>query len=363
VAGRTLRSGESTRCKNCAAEARVIDLAGQKIGKWTVLSRAKGKASEGKRGGIWLCECECGWKKKIKGASLRFGQTSECRQCSIKSQGIDLTGQKKGKWTVLSRVNGRPKYWNCRCSCGNEAQVLSASLLSGDSRGCRRCHHKSLTIDMTGRKIGKWTVISQAKKKVSGGSGVFWLCKCECGRKRNVSGRELRDGNSKGCRKCYDESRRLAASKSVSKIGNGQPESLRAKSEPSSATTNNLESPKGQPNPSVQATSMIAPKVESPNQGEQRIYAALGNSVVDFTRRRIVRGTEAPIELGRSDVQWHIFCVALAAYPNVASMDEIWDKYPGEKDNVARKVNTNLLNKKLARIGLCVRSRQLCLIR
>lgn len=55
---------------------------------------------------------------------------------------IDLAGERFGKWTVLEKRNkatsGNYK-WLCRCSCGNEVEVDGNSLRSGKSTGCRRC--------------------------------------------------------------------------------------------------------------------------------------------------------------------------------------------------------------------------------
>lgn len=51
----------------------------------------------------------------------------------------DLTGQRFGRLTVLSktdrRINGRV-VWHCRCECGNEIGVASSYLLNGDTRSC-----------------------------------------------------------------------------------------------------------------------------------------------------------------------------------------------------------------------------------
>lgn len=53
----------------------------------------------------------------------------------------DLTGRKFGKWTVLSRLPnvGQNTTWKCRCRCGNEGAIQAGSLKSGDSTQCRRC--------------------------------------------------------------------------------------------------------------------------------------------------------------------------------------------------------------------------------
>jgi hypothetical protein len=55
--------------------AKIIDLTGQKFGKLLVL-KDTGKRKHG--GSYWLCQCECGRQKEIKGASLRQGHTQSC---------------------------------------------------------------------------------------------------------------------------------------------------------------------------------------------------------------------------------------------------------------------------------------------
>lgn len=49
-------------------------------------------------------------------------------------------------------------------------------------------------IDLTSRRFGRWTVLRR--------SHVFWLCRCDCGTEKLVSGSVLRGGNSKSCG-CY----------------------------------------------------------------------------------------------------------------------------------------------------------------
>ena len=54
----------------------------------------------------------------------------------------DLTGKRFGKWTVVSfagrkeKQNGTVILWNCVCDCGNKGIVPSGNLLSGNSTNC-----------------------------------------------------------------------------------------------------------------------------------------------------------------------------------------------------------------------------------
>lgn len=54
---------------------RIIDLTGQEYGRLTVLEYA-GKTKDNKA--LWLCECECGNRKKIIGKDIRTGHTRSC---------------------------------------------------------------------------------------------------------------------------------------------------------------------------------------------------------------------------------------------------------------------------------------------
>lgn len=58
--------------------------------------------------------------------------------------------------------------------------------------------------DLTGMKFGKWTVLSKALSK---SNRKMWLCKCECGLQKEVSGRSLRAGRSKACASCAAKDR------------------------------------------------------------------------------------------------------------------------------------------------------------
>lgn len=53
----------------------------------------------------------------------------------------DLTGKRFGKWKVISRLPSKDRnvIWKCVCDCGDEGAIHATSLRTGDSKGCRRC--------------------------------------------------------------------------------------------------------------------------------------------------------------------------------------------------------------------------------
>ena len=52
---------------------------------------------------------------------------------------LDLAGEKFGRWTVLERdgfIHGGWSAWRCRCECGTERTLAGAMLKAGETRSC-----------------------------------------------------------------------------------------------------------------------------------------------------------------------------------------------------------------------------------
>jgi hypothetical protein len=54
-------------------------------------------------------------------------------------------------------------------------------------------------IEMLGLRFGKWTVNEESRAN----GRLLWKCVCDCGTERDVSGFNLRSGESKSCGKCW----------------------------------------------------------------------------------------------------------------------------------------------------------------
>lgn len=173
---------------------KLMDLTGDKYGKLTVLSRAQNK----KRGGVcWLCRCDCGKEKIVSATHLRRGSTRSCGCLRSSSRIMDLVGRVYGRWTVLEREKDRGPgvYWRCRCECGTEKAVSGGNLRGGVSKSCGCLHSK--VIDLAGKRYGEWTV--QRRAENTKGGTARWICRCSCGVEARVDGRNLRTGLSKSC--------------------------------------------------------------------------------------------------------------------------------------------------------------------
>lgn len=134
---------------------------------------------------------------------------------------IDLTGQKFGRLTVLSKTSKRNSsgqvYWKCLCDCGKECEICGVALRNGHTKSCG-CYNlektaergKNRLIDLTGQKFGKLTVLRREGNHVQPGGQrkTTWLCKCECGNEYIVTGDALKSGRTKSCgciKKSYGE--------------------------------------------------------------------------------------------------------------------------------------------------------------
>lgn len=103
-----------------------------------------------------------------------------------------------GRWTVLSEIrkNGK-KYYTCRCDCGAVKDVYYRSIEQGLSLscGCLRSElNRDKGVDLTGKKIGKLTVLGRDTARDG-----YWVCVCECGNRKSIVTKSLRDENTHSC--------------------------------------------------------------------------------------------------------------------------------------------------------------------
>jgi len=173
-------------------------MVGQKFGRLTVIERAEGKD---KRRIYWLCQCECGNMKTTLGQQLRSGMCKSCG-CLGKDKNreriVDLTGRVVGKLTVIELAeskNGK-LYWLCQCECGNSKVIIGAHL-SGNrvkSCGCAKIIHS----DLTGMRFGRLTVL-ESPREVDYRKRRVWKCICDCGNEISAVTDTLVSKKTKSC--------------------------------------------------------------------------------------------------------------------------------------------------------------------
>lgn len=124
---------------------------------------------------------------------------------------IDLTGQRFGRWTVIEKAESKNRavYWKCICDCGTVKDVKAASLRNGDSKSCG-CYHKEKVAqilsktgknnlkNILGQTFGDLTVIRPSDKRSPNGH-AYWWCKCSCGNEIEVLSNRLINNNITHC--------------------------------------------------------------------------------------------------------------------------------------------------------------------
>lgn len=96
-------------------------------------------------------------------------------------------------WTLIKQVNKPIEnktngvYWLCKCKCGKEKIIFEQSLSQGKSKSCGCVRQR----DLIGQHFGKLVVIERQNKIRQGYKESAWLCKCDCGKTCVVSENHL----------------------------------------------------------------------------------------------------------------------------------------------------------------------------
>lgn len=115
---------------------------------------------------------------------------------------------------TLDRIDSNKNYEpnNCRWATYATQRLNqrpydeSARVLNAWKTRSRVAHNR---VDLVGLKFGRLTVVKFAERK----GHAFWLCRCDCGTEKVVSGRRIRTGQTKSCG-CWNRERsRIAAIK------------------------------------------------------------------------------------------------------------------------------------------------------
>lgn len=116
------------------------------------------------------------------------------------STGIDLSGQKFGKLTVIkyARKNkANRSFFYCKCECGNTKVIRQNSLLSGHTKSCG-CLASEPDLNIIGKKFNILTAIRFAGRDIKHNYGMFEF-QCDCGNKKILRGSHVVTGGTRSC--------------------------------------------------------------------------------------------------------------------------------------------------------------------
>lgn len=113
----------------------------------------------------------------------------------------DIVNQKFGLLTTLEKIiKNNVIFYLCKCECGKYKEVRAYELISGKTKSCGCLRSVKRRKPMIGYQFGKWIVLSYSHyEKI--GRKHFYLCECQCDDKiiKIVDGASLRFGTSKSC--------------------------------------------------------------------------------------------------------------------------------------------------------------------
>jgi hypothetical protein len=128
-------------------DVRTRHLVGKRFGAWTVLERLPRRPG---RDTDWLCRCQCGTERPVRGYALRAGISTSCGAAGCRQSRVDLRGQRYGDLTILHEgprdLGGEPPgrtTWVASCMCGRVC-VVPTERLRHASNPARSCGHDKL---------------------------------------------------------------------------------------------------------------------------------------------------------------------------------------------------------------------------
>ena len=142
----------------------------------------------------------------------RFNDSPRFLEEASKRKYVVNRGDRYGKLIcqVPSRKNGITFLsWVCLCDCGKYVTVTQQAIRKrGDLNSCgcdreaRRTANEKYKV-IPGQKFNQLTTIKRLSREVLGNKGkrrlIFWLCKCDCGNKKEIRQGSLTSGLSKSC--------------------------------------------------------------------------------------------------------------------------------------------------------------------
>lgn len=152
-----------------------IDLTNQRFGKLKVLYRCQKPFNTKNRSAYWCCKCDCGNYTIVRAESLKSKVIISCGCEGAKRRAdavkINIANQRFGELIALYPINKRSSngcvIWHCKCDCGNEVDIASNALTSGNSTSCGH-HHQSKGARYIEKLLAQNNIVYEKEKTFKG---------------------------------------------------------------------------------------------------------------------------------------------------------------------------------------------------
>ena len=140
-------------------------------------------------------------------SSRKMAELYNCNKTSIlnhaKKINYDVNSNKKYKLSSEDKEYIKQNYNNMTSTQLAQKFKVSRGMITkiwydANLSGKKHVNLDNQVIDITGRTFGKWTVLYKTDKRNAGGV-IYWHCRCECGKEKDVLGTSLRSGRSLSC--------------------------------------------------------------------------------------------------------------------------------------------------------------------
>jgi len=215
---------------------------GMRVGRWTVLEE-KGVNDHGAP--TRKCRCDCGTERFVTERALKYGSSLSCG-CARKERlaekiAHDLTGQTFGSLTVLRRAEHQRKnggvWWTCRCRCGKDYDVPGTLLVTGKRTHCPdRSHERNYASIDITGKKFGRLTAISATDQRDHSGSVVWHCRCDCGNELEVSYNILMYTHNQSCG-CRKQEHNKALGSFLTHVSGTSVDRLKSKKIPKNNTT------------------------------------------------------------------------------------------------------------------------------
>lgn len=140
-------------------------------------------------------------------SSRKMAELYNCNKTSIlnhaKKINYDVNSNKKYKLSSEDKEYIKQNYNDMTSTQLAQKFKVSRGMITkiwydANLSGKKHVNLDNQAIDITGKTFGKWTVLYKTDKRNAGGV-IYWHCKCECGKEKDVLGTSLRSGRSLSC--------------------------------------------------------------------------------------------------------------------------------------------------------------------